>query len=133
MKVDHAESQAERPPISAATVCELVLLLLLLLYVVAWAPLYVRWPRWSDHEHFATLAYAWTVGELPYRDFININFPGEVYVFWLLGETCGWSAEWSIYAFDLVCLALAFLFLMAWSRRITGRWAAGLGVTAIYL
>ncbi len=133
IKVGHAEPELERRTISATTVCDLGLLLLLVLYVVAWAPLFVRWPRWSDHEHFATLAYAWTLGELPYRDFININLPGEVYVFWLLGKTCGWSADWSIYAFDLCCLGATFCFLIAWSRRVTSSWTAGLATAVIYL
>jgi hypothetical protein len=120
-------------PIVPPAACELFLLALTLLLVLPWAPLYVQWPRWSDHEHFASLAYGWSNGLLPYRDFININFPGEVYLFWLLGQCCGWSAEWSIYAFDLMSLAAAAVFLLIWSRRVTGRFVAGLGFMALYL
>jgi hypothetical protein len=106
---------------------------IIIVLVAPWAPLYVQWPRWSDHEHFASLAFGWSHGLLPYRDFININFPGEVYLFWVLGHVCGWSAEWSIYAFDLACLAAFAGFLLVWSKRVAGDYVAGLGVLATYL
>jgi hypothetical protein len=126
-------SYDRRQRFSTAAVCELFLIAIILLLVVPWVPLYVQWPRWSDHEDFASLAFAWSRGLLPYRDFININFPGELYLFWVLGHVCGWSAEWSVYAFDVACLAVITVFLLAWSQKVTGRWVAGLGVMVMYL
>jgi hypothetical protein len=120
-------------PFPAALTCELFLSALIVLMVVAWAPLYVQWPRSGNHEHFASMAFGWTRDLLPYRDLMTINFPGEIYIFWILGQICGWSSEWSIYAFDLLCLAALGAFLLVWSRRVTRRYIAALGTIALYL
>src|SRR5437773_2427286 len=77
---------------ATTTVCELFLAALIAVMVIAWAPLYVQWPRSGNHEHFASMALGWTRDLLPYRHLITINFPGEIYLFWILGHVCGWSS-----------------------------------------
>ena len=56
-----------------------------------WIPHYLTWPWFADHDVFATLALGWEHGQLPYRDLSGNNFPGSIYLFWLLGKLFGWG------------------------------------------
>ncbi|MCA1586535.1 MAG: hypothetical protein LC791_17785, partial [Acidobacteria bacterium] len=85
--------------------------------LVTWAPHYLTWPMWADHDVFATMAHAWDVGELPYRDLVSNNFPGTIYLFWILGRTVGWANTAALYVVDLALLLLFGLMLVLWSRR----------------
>src|SRR6476646_2332631 len=53
--------------------------------LVTWIPHYLTWPWFADHDVFATLALGWEHGQVPYRDLAGNNFPGTIYLFWLLG------------------------------------------------
>ena len=53
--------------------------------LILWLPEYLSWPWWTDHDVFATMARGWDAGLLPYRDLKGTNFPGTMYLFWLLG------------------------------------------------
>src|SRR4051794_2690836 len=54
--------------------------------LATWVPHYLTWPWFADHDVFATLALGWEHGQLPYRDLAGNNFPGTIYLFWILGK-----------------------------------------------
>ncbi len=56
-----------------------------------WLPQYLTWPWWTDLDHFGTFAMAWDCGVLPYRDLPTFQFPGEYYLFWVVGKVFGWG------------------------------------------
>ena len=92
----------------------------------SWLPHYLTWPYWADHDVFAHAARAWDLGEKPYRDVRLNNFPGTIYLFYLLGKGAGWGRPWAFHALD-AALLLAFVGgLVAWSRRAFGRALPGL-------
>ena len=95
---------------------------------VTWAPNYLTWPMWADHDVFATAATAWDRGVLPYRDFAGNNFPGTIYLYWLFGKLFGfgWALGPSMYAFDAGVVALLGVFLVVWSLRVLGGALPGL-------
>lgn len=102
--------------------------------VATWAPNYLTWPWWADHDVFATAARGWDEGTAPYRDLKGNNFPGTTYVFWVLGKVFGWGHTPSFWAFDVALLAAFGAVLWAWSRRSFGTtlpgwagWATAIG------
>ena len=102
-------------------------------WLVSWLPHYLTWPYWADHDVFANAARAWDRGEKPYRDLFLNNFPGTIYVFYLLGKTIGWGRTWAFYGFD-ASLVLAFVaVLVGWSRRRFGRSLPGLVGVVVFL
>ncbi len=101
--------------------------------IVAWAPNYLTWPWWADHDVFATAARCWEAGIRPYRDFQGNNFPATIYVFWALGKLCGWGRTPPFYAFDAVLVLVFGLALVAWSTRRLGRALPGLVGYALFL
>jgi hypothetical protein len=107
--------------------------LLCALQFAAWAPHYVTWPWWTDHDVFATAARAWDAGVIPYRDFRLNNFPGTIYVFWVLGRLFGWGATIPLYAFDAFLLALLGGLLCVWSLKQFGHALAGAVSYALFL
>lgn len=100
--------------------------LICLIQLLTWAPHYLSWPLWADHDVFATLARGWDAGLLPYRDLRCNQFPGEIYLFYFLGRVAGWGHGAPIYAFDVVALLALGFGLTAWSRRSLGRALPGL-------
>ncbi len=87
---------------------------------ITWAPNYLTWPLWADHDVFATAARAWHGGMLPYRDFRGNNFPGTIYVFYILGKLFGWGKAAPFYAFDAATVGVLGLVMLVWSRRRLG-------------
>ena len=88
--------------------------------VVTWLPTYLTWPWYTDSEHFALLARLWDSGGLPYRDMFSTQFPGEIYLHWLLGKLLGWGNTVAYYAVD-AALVIAFgALLVLWGRRRVG-------------
>ncbi len=72
------------------------------------------------------LAQLWDAGKLPYRDMFSTQFPGEVYILYLLGKGFGWGNTVAYYAFD-AALVIAFLILLVvWGHRRTGGYLPGL-------
>ena len=57
---------------------------------------------------------------LPYRDIRGYNFPGSIYLHWVLGKIFGWGCTWASYAVDAASLLLLGAMLAAWSRRLLG-------------
>ena len=100
--------------------------LIALIQLGSWLPHYLTWPYWADHDVFASAARAWSLGERPYRDVRQNNFPGTIYLFYLLGKTLGWGRPWAFYAFDAALLLALVGTLLAWSRRTFGRILPGL-------
>src|SRR5512135_283589 len=89
--------------------------------LATWVPHYLNWPWFADHDVFATLAQGWSAGVLPYRDLAGNNFPGTVYLFWLLGKAFGWGRTVPFYAADAGFVLLLGAVMLAWSRRRFGR------------
>jgi hypothetical protein len=104
-----------------------------LAYLATWLPHYLLWPLARDSDTFATLAQSWDAGIRPYRDIRGYNFPGAIYLFWLLGKTFGWGRTWALYAFDAAGLIVLGVILAAWSRRCLGRLFPGLASYFLFL
>jgi hypothetical protein len=125
--LDRAASWLLGPPLA------LVLAVLCLAQYATWAPNYLTWPWWADHDVFATAARSWEAGIRPYRDFASNNFPGTIYVFWASGKLFGWGATAPFWAFDALLVGLFGLALVAWSVRRLGRALPGLVGYALFL
>lgn len=106
---------------------------LVLFQLVQWAPHYLTWPLFADHDVFVTAAQAWDAGERPYRDFRTNNFPGTIYFCWALGKLGGWGNAPLLYAADLAFLLTLGAVVVSWSRRRLGGSAPGLAAFAIWL
>jgi hypothetical protein len=85
--------------------------------LLSWAPHYLTWPWCRDVDTFATLALSWDSGIRPYRDIRSYNFPGHIYLHWLLGRAFGWGRTVPFYAFDLAAVLALGVVLLIWSRR----------------
>ncbi len=98
-------------------------------------PEYLTWPLWADHDVFASAAYAWERGLAPYRDVPGNNFPGTIYIFWILGRLFGfgWPLGPAFHAFDAALVAVFTIALVAWSRRMMGSRLPGVIAAAAFL
>jgi hypothetical protein len=94
--------------------------------VAVWIPHYLTWPWSRDEDTFAVLAQSWDRGILPYRDIRAYNFPGETYLFWVLGKVFGWGRTAPFYALDASFVVVLGVVLFSWSRQRLGGAAAGL-------
>lgn len=104
-----------------------------LVMLACWMPHYLLWPWSRDADTFATLAQSWDRGIQPYRDIRGYNFPGAIYLAWILGKTFGWGRTWPLYAFDATALLLLGVLLTAWSRRCLGGTLPGLAAYVVFL
>src|SRR5262249_36906484 len=95
-------------------------------FLLTWAPHYLTWPLWTDNEQFAISAQSWEAGIRPYRDLADFDFPGPIYVLYLLVKVFGWRHTTAFYAGDLVLVVLRGGTLGAWSRRLFGTGIPGL-------
>lgn len=100
--------------------------LLCVAQLVTWAPQYLTWPWWADHDVFATAALGWDAGMLPYRDLLGNNFPGTTYLFWVLGKCFGWGYTPAFWAADVGFVLTLGVVMLAWSMRRFGRALPGL-------
>ena len=107
------------------------------LWFLGWLPQYLTWPWWIDLDTYAWLAQGWTSGTVPYRDVQVFNFPGQIYLFWVLGTVFGWGRTASIYAVDAALLAGLIALLLTWSRSRLGTrlpaWFAATSLLSYYL
>ncbi|MFO0887966.1 MAG: hypothetical protein U0790_02345 [Isosphaeraceae bacterium] len=97
-----------------------------LILLAVWIPHYLTWPWYVDHEHFAILAQNWESGRRPYRDVFSFQFPGEIYVFWILGKITGWCNTVAFYALDAALVTSFGILLVIWGRRLSGHSLPGL-------
>ena len=89
--------------------------------IALWLPQYLYWPWWIDTSEFSFIAHQWNQGTfLPYRDLLCFNFPGEIYLHWILGRAAGWGNSQAFYAVDAAVVVLFGVALCAWSRRLFG-------------
>ena len=106
-------------------------------WLAMWLPHYLQWPWSRDAEAFAVIAQGWDAGELPYRDVRGYNFPGQIYLHWILGKVFGWGRTWTLYAADAGAFLAYLGVLLAWARRRLGSSLAGMAacltVLALYL
>src|SRR4051812_24987556 len=113
--LDRLSARLLAGPLTAALGASYILML------AAWVPQYLTWPWLNDLDHFDTFAMAWDGGLLlPYRDLPSFQFPGEYYLFWLLGKSFGWGRTAPIYALDAALVAAIGVATAAWSRRVLG-------------
>ena len=98
-----------------------------------WFPLFLQWPWWADMDHFALAAQWWSAGRLPYRDQIDYNFPGPIYLMWILGKVFGWGKTMPPLIVDAAMLAGLGVAMVAWSRERFGQWLPGLAACAIFV
>jgi hypothetical protein len=94
--------------------------------LASWLPWYLVRPWFADHDVFATMAQGWEAGQLPYRDLIGNNFPGTIYLFWVLGKLFGWGCVPALFAVDAALLVVLGGMLVVWSRTCLGRALPGL-------
>jgi len=97
-----------------------------LVLLALWIPHYLTWPWWPDLEVFAYLALAWDSGLAPYRDVHSFNFPGQIYIFWVLGKVFGWGRTLPIYAVDVTMVLALGVLMTCWSRRVFRAFLPGL-------
>ncbi len=115
-----------------------VLVAMLALGLLAtWLPHYLTWPWWPDVDTYAAISLGWEHGVLPYRDVVIFNFPGQIYLHWLVGKVFGWGHTAPIYAVDAGLLVGLGILLAGWSRRRFGRRLPGLvgflAILGVYL
>jgi hypothetical protein len=91
-----------------------------LLFVATWLPHYLTWPWWADIDQFAVSAQSWNTGILPYRDQVDFDFPGPIYLHFVLGKLFGWGATVAFHAVDAGLVVIFGLALATWSRRLFG-------------
>lgn len=107
--------------------------LLCVAQLATWIPHYLTWPWFADHDVFATLAQGWDAGLMPYRDLAGNNFPGTVYLFWVLGRAFGWGRTVPFYAVDAGLVCSLGVAMILWSRRRFARILPGLVGYATFL
>jgi len=67
------------------------------------------------------MALGWDRGVLPYRDLAANNFPGTMYLVWLLGHLAGWGWNPALYVLDAaMLLTFGAVMLVGSSRRLGG-------------
>jgi hypothetical protein len=98
-----------------------------------WAPHYLTWPWWSDHDVYATLAQGWARGELPYRDLRSNGFPGAIYLYAMVGRLAGWGGTAPVFAMDAALMVVFGTALLAWSQRAFSAWLPGAVGMAAFL
>ena len=79
------------------------------------------------------MAQEWDSGVLPYRDIRSYNFPGHIYLHWILGKLFGWGHMSVFYAVDAMALLLLGAIVIAWSRRRLGQSLPGTAAYLIFL
>ena len=84
-------------PVSAGLVSGLVCLVVVL---VAFTPLFLCMPLWVDATHYDICARNLLEGGVHYRDTLDPNFPGVVWIHVAVRQVFGWSSE-ALRAFDL--------------------------------
>jgi hypothetical protein len=104
----------------------LVLSLLCLIQFALWVPGYLTWPLWADHDVFGSAALSWSRGIKPYRVFQCNNFPGTIYLFWIVGKLFGWGRSTSFLALDAGFVVMFGILFLTWSKRCFGRAMPGL-------
>jgi hypothetical protein len=102
------------------------LVALCLVFLLTWVPHYCTWPWWADTDQFAVSAQAWDAGILPYRDLPDFDFPGPIYLCWILGKLFGWGRTVPFNAADALLLVAFGVALAAWAKRLFGRTVPGM-------
>jgi hypothetical protein len=103
------------------------------LWLLTWLPHYPYWPWCRDTDSYALMAQEWDCGVLPYRDIRSFNFPGHIYLHWILGKLFGWGHTGPFYALDAAILLVFGAVLITWSRRCLGSLLPGVTSYLIFL
>jgi len=103
------------------------------LWLLTWLPHYPYWPWCRDVDTYAEMAQEWDCGVLPYRDIRAFNFPGHIYVHWIVGKLFGWGHTGIFYALDAAALLILGAVVIAWSRRCLGLVLPGTAAYLIFL
>lgn len=97
------------------------LILLCGFQLATWVPHLLTWPRFVDHDVFETMARNWDLGVLPYRESRGNNFPGTIYLFWLIGKMVGWGKTWPVLGLDAAFVVAFGAAMVRWTWRTSGR------------
>jgi hypothetical protein len=73
-----------------------------------------------DLEHFSLSAHSWENGVRPYRDLIDFNFPGPIYVMWVIGKVFGWDNPMAANLIDILVFITLGLLTFRWSNTVFG-------------
>jgi hypothetical protein len=99
-------------------------MVLLITLVAAGLPLFVCMPLWADVTLYDLCARNLLQGGVLYRDILDTNLPGMVWLHAAIRSLFGWRSEVLRLA-DCSILAAIIVFLVSWLRREGGSWAAG--------
>lgn len=102
-----------------------IVLLLCACQLATWIPHLLTWPLFVDHDVFETMARGWDHGVLPYRVSRGNNFPGTIYLFWMVGKVFGWGRTWPVMALDSIFVIAFGGALLRWSWLRSGRLLPG--------
>lgn len=102
-------------------------------WLAMWLPHYLQWPWWRDTDNFAVLARDWAAGARPYRDIRGYNFPGHIYLHWIIGKLFGWGRPWVWFAVDSSALLVFVGVLLVWARRRLQSPLAGMAASLVVL
>ncbi len=102
-------------------------------WLLTWLPHYLYWPWCRDVDTYSEMAQEWDCGVLPYRDIRAFNFPGHIYLHWILGKLFGWGHTGLFYALDATVLLVFGAVVIAWSRRRLGLALPGTAAYLIFL
>ncbi len=103
-----------------------ILTIIIALWFLLWAPHYLYRPWWMDLEHFSVSAHSWDQGVKPYRDLIDFNFPGPIYIMWMIGKLFGWDHPMAANFLDIMVCIVLFCLTIRWSKRVFDSSTAGL-------
>jgi hypothetical protein len=99
-------------------------------------PLFLRMPLTSDTELFDLQASSFRSGSVLYRDFLEPNLPGVVWIHLLVRSMAGESAEamraFDLFIFGIIATLAARLVCSAGGSRAAAVWTA-LGMSGFYL
>lgn len=123
-----------RPPERHPTVW--VPLACLVLLLVLTLPLFLRMPLTNDTEVFDLQAAGFRAGGMLYRDFVEPNLPGVIWMHLAVRGIAGDSPEvmrlWDLLLFTITATLAARLILRAGGSTATALWTA-FGMAAFYL
>ncbi|MDG3007882.1 hypothetical protein [Paludisphaera mucosa] len=101
--------------------------------MAAWLPHYPFWPWCRDVDNYAVFEMSWEAGELPYRDVRAFNFPGHIYLHWILGKVFGRGRPGVFYMVDAAALLTLGGTLLGWSRKRLGALLPGMFSYFVFL
>ena len=89
----------------------------------------IHWPRVHDGSVIAYMVYLMDHGFTPYKDIIEVQFPGSLLIYWIEVHLFG-PSQIAFRFFDLCAMGAACLAMLLVSRK-SGYWFAGVFSSAL--